>query len=191
VSKRDCGGVGTTSPEERHIVAGRHSLTAAHHRYFPIRQRIVDAVRVHFKDLGISMGGARQKPGLTAGERLAFYSKIAERHSDQRTGLPLATRDEHVHLSTWFGSTDFIGQAKQLIGFFAHGRDDQHHLIASALAAGDVIGYFTDSVRITDRSTAELLYDEGHNYEGYRRQPRGGSFAIQSATNQQPEFSVG
>ena len=57
----------------------------------------------------------------------------------------------------------------QLVGLLAHGADDDDDVVAAAPGAGDVVGHLPDALGVGDRRAAELLDDERHGGERYRR----------------------
>ena len=169
MGKGDGRGVGAASTEEGDIVIGRHALTATDDRNLAGRHCSGDAVRVDLENLGVAMRRVGQKSGLAPGERLALDTQVGERHRDERAGLAFTTGDEHVHFTAGLRRAHVVGKTEEFIGLFAHGRHDQHDLIAALHTTGGVVGDFADSVWGADGGPAELLHIERHGHTDYRR----------------------
>ena len=57
---------------------------------------------------------------------------------------------------------DIVGEALEVVGRLAHGRDDDDDVVAAAAGAHDVLGDGTDPVGVGDRRAAELLDEQAH-----------------------------
>ena len=66
-------------------------------------------------------------------------------------------------------SRDVVGEADEIVGRLAHRRDDDDDVVARPARPHDVIGHGTDAIRVGDRRPAELLHEERHGRQGYRR----------------------
>ena len=87
-----------------------------------------------------------------------------QRHRDA-----LARREQHVHLAAAGLVGDVVGEADEVVGRLAHRRDDDDDVVAGPAGARDVIGDGPDAIRVGDRGAAELLDEESHGSQGYRR----------------------
>ena len=57
---------------------------------------------------------------------------------------------------------DVVGQADQVVGELAHGRDDDDDVIAGGARPRHVIGHGADAIGVADGRAAELLNDQCH-----------------------------
>ena len=64
---------------------------------------------------------------------------------------------------------DVVGEAHEVVGRLAHRRDHGDDVVAGTAGADDVIGHGPDAIRVGDRGPAELLNQETHGRQGYRR----------------------
>ena len=108
-----------------------------------------------------------------------MHPQIINGHGQQRRRNPLPGAQQHVHLATitldgyltlfhyllrrsaLIGEYG-IGQADEVIRGFAHGRNRHHHLMTTPHGTHHMVGYGPDTVRVRNRTPAELLHDEGH-----------------------------
>ena len=75
-----------------------------------------------------------------------------------------------MSISRALGSArDLVGEALEVVGGLAHGRDHDHDVVAGASGAHDVLRDGTDAVGIGDRRAAELLHEQTHDRRCYRR----------------------
>ncbi len=112
-----------------------------------------------------------QEAGLAAGEGVGLHPGLGERDADQRTRLPLARRDEHVHLAPGRRFRDLGCDAQQVVGLFPHRRDDEYDIISPTSTTSDMIGDDAHAIGVGHRGATELLNDESHGREGYRQTP--------------------
>ncbi len=57
---------------------------------------------------------------------------------------------------------DLPGQSDELVGGVAHGGDNNHHVVALIMAAGDATGHVLDAFGIGQGAAAVLLDYQGH-----------------------------
>ena len=157
------------TPQEGHVVLRRDPLGSSDHRDPSRFQGGPDPVGPDFQDLGVPVVGVGQEAGLATGERLGVDSDVVEGQAQQGHGLAFTGRNEHVHLATRLDGRDLTSKAQQLVGLLAHGRHDEHDLVAAPDGAGDVIGHLAYALRICDRGAAEFLDYEGHGAQRYLR----------------------
>ena len=137
-------------------------MEPGHHRDAPGGDRVADAVAADLEDLGLAVGGVGDDARLRARERDRRLAAVDDGHAEQRDRDPLARRQEHVHLAGRRAARHVVGQALEVVGGLAHGRDDDHDVVAAASGAHDVLGDGTDSIGVGDRGTAELLDQQAH-----------------------------
>src|SRR5690606_38265269 len=99
-------------------------------------------------------------------------------HAQQRHRLALAGGDEHVHLATRPDVRHLGREADELVGLLAHGADHHDDLVAAADGARDVVGDLADAVGVGHGGAAELLDDQGHGRQRYRRAEVAGDNAV-------------
>ena len=158
-----------SAPHEGNVVLRRDPLGSSDHRDPPRFQGGPDPIGSDVEDLGVPVVGVGQEAGLATGERLGVDSDVVEGQAHQGHGLAFTGRYEHVHLATRLDGRDLARQSQQLVGLLAHGRHDEHDLVAAPDGAGDVIGHLAHALRICDRGAAEFLDYEGHGAPRYRR----------------------
>ena len=66
---------------------------------------------------------------------------------------------------------DVVGEPHEVVGGLAHGRDDDHDVVAGAAGPHDVVGDGPDAVGVGDRGAAELLHEQAHGRPWYRAAP--------------------
>ena len=64
---------------------------------------------------------------------------------------------------------DLVGETLEVVGGLAHGRDHDHDVVAGAPGAHDVLRDGTDAVGIGHRGATELLHEQTHDGQWYRR----------------------
>ena len=135
-------------------------------------QRLADAVAAHLDDLGLAVLGVGEDPGLAAGEAHRGLAEVLDRHREQRHRDALTGGEQHVHLAATGVARDVARQPHEIVGRLAHGRDHGDDVVARTARSDDVIGHGPDAIRVGDRGPAELLNQETHGRQGYRRSPR-------------------
>jgi hypothetical protein len=162
VTQGDRGRVGPASAEERDVVVGRYALGAPDDGHPPRLDRLAQPVGAQRDDLGVGVVGVRDETRLAAREAVGRHAGRVERDAQQRHGLALAGRDEHVHLPAGRHVRDVARQADQVVGLLAHCAHDHDRRVAPALRARHVVGDLADAIGIGDRRATELLDHECH-----------------------------
>ena len=67
---------------------------------------------------------------------------------------------------------DLVGEALEVVGGLAHGRDHDHDVVARAPGAHDVLRDGADAFGVGDGGAAELLHEQAHDRPWYRGQAR-------------------
>jgi hypothetical protein len=114
-------------------------------------------VWIHGLDLCVAMVGVGHKAGLAASKGVGGDAHIVQRHAHEGDGFSFASGDEHVHLATWRICRNERCQTQQLIGFFAHGTDNENDLIAPAATTADVISHLSHPIGVSDRRASKFL----------------------------------
>ena len=110
----------------------RHALEPGDDRDAARVERFADAVGAHLEDLGPAVIGVGEDPGLRAGERHRRHAERLDGHAQQRHRDPLARGEQHVHLAAGRARrADVVGEADEVVGGLAHGRDDHHDVVAA------------------------------------------------------------
>ena len=148
---------------------GRHALEAGDDRDLALGQRLADALAAHLDDLRLAVLGVGDDAGLAAGEAHRGLAEILDGHRQQRHRDALARGEQHVHLAAAGVAGDVVGEADEVVGGLAHGRDHGHDVVARPARPDEVIGDGPDAIRVGDRRPAELLNQETHGRQGYRR----------------------
>ena len=74
-----------------------------------------------------------------------------------------------MSISRAVGSLEhLVGEALEVVGGLAHGRDDDHDVVAGAPGAHDVLRHGADPVGVGDGGAAELLHEQAHDRPWYR-----------------------
>jgi len=131
--------------------------TARDDRDLALGDRLTDPIAAHFDDLGLAVLGVGDDSRLAAGEADRGLTEILDRHRQQRHRDPLPGGEQHVHLPAAGAAGDVVGEAHEIVGGLAHGRDHGHDIVALAARADQVIGDRPDAIRVGDRGPAELL----------------------------------
>ena len=144
---------------------GGDALEAGDDRDPARRERLADPVALDLEDLRLAVLRVGDDPGLRTGEGDRRDAELLDRHAQQRHRDALTRGEQHVHLPARRALRDVVGQADQVVGGLAHGRDHDDDLVAGPAGADDVVGDRADAIRIGDRRAAELL-DDNHLING-------------------------
>ena len=162
--QRHCGGV-RTSPAERGdlLTVGIDALKTGHDHNVPAVDALLDAGAPYLSDLGLSVGGISENPGLGAGQRDGRDVLIMERHRQKRHRNAFSSGEQHVHLPGGRSATHVVRQLDQIVCGGTHGRHHDNDIIAATPGVGDPTRHTLDPLGICDGGAAELLNNEGHN----------------------------
>ena len=127
---------------------------------------------LHLQDLGLAVDVVGDDPDLAAGEGHRVDPEVGQGHAQQRHALALADGEQHVHLAAGQRGRDGVGQGDEVVRLLAHGRHDDHEVVALAAGEGDVLGHGLDPVGVGDRGATELLDDQGHGWHTVARTVR-------------------
>ena len=98
--------------------------------------------------------------------------ELLDRHGEERDGLLLARRDQHVVLAR-LGvlATELLGERHQRVGLPRHRGDHDRDGVPRRGRGGHPAGDVPDALRIPDAGAAELLDDQAHGGAGVSREP--------------------
>ena len=96
------------------------------------------------------MAGIGQESGLAASERLGVDPAVVKGHTHQGHGLAFAGSDEHVHLTARVDGRHLTGQAQQVVGLLAHGRNHEYYLVTAPYGASHVVSHLAHAPSIRD-----------------------------------------
>ena len=159
---RDGSGVGAAAPERGDVAVFVDALEARDHGDVAAFERVFDALAVDADDLRLVVRVVGDDARLTAGEAHGLVAARFDGHGQQAHADLLAGRQQTVHLARGRVLVDGRGQAEQLVGRLAHGRDDGDDLVAFLLAAHEPFRDIANPFRRRHARAAELAYDKCH-----------------------------
>ena len=87
----------------------------------------------------------------------ALWPERLDGKGEQRDGHALARGEEHVHLPRVWVVAHLRGEIDQLVRLAAHGRDDDHHVVALFPGPDDALRHVLDPLGISDGCAAVFL----------------------------------
>jgi hypothetical protein len=140
-------------------------LKTRDHGHVAIAESLTDTVGSYFQNLRAGVLIVSNDAGLRTGKRRGFDALGRECHAHQRHGNALTGGQQHVNFAWWSIRAHIIGQTKEIVGEFAHRRDNHHDVVTRAAGPRDVIGDGAYAFGIADRRSTELLNDYTHPYK--------------------------
>src|SRR6185437_2671918 len=98
--------------------------------------------------------------GLAAGEADRGHAEIGKRHAHQRHADALTGRQQHVELTAIGSWAYLISHLDQLVGGLAHGRDDRHDAMTTAMQIGEAARNRAYLLRRFKTDAAIFLHDD-------------------------------
>ena len=147
------------------LAVGADPLKAGDDGDLALGERLAHAVAPDLDDLRLAVDRVGDDPDLAAGQADRLDPELGERHRHERRRHPLASREQHVHLSAGLGSRHAVGERDQVVGGLPHGADDHDDVVAVTLGECDMLGDGTDAVGIGDGRAAVLLNDQCHGLD--------------------------
>ena len=171
--ERDRGGVGGSTPEGGDVLRRlRNTLKSRDDDDVTGFQGLLDASRSDVDNAGIAMGGGRDDTSLGAGVRAGRDAQVGQGHGQQRSGLTLTGRQEHVELSRSRLGGNLKGQIHEIVSGVTHGGDDDDDVITSLFGCGNSTRHALDRCGVGHRGPTEFLDDSRHQPSCQARQTK-------------------
>ncbi len=156
--ERDAGRVRTAAAEGRDVVVLVDALEAGNDDDATVIQVVDDLLVVDGLDPRLVVRAVGDDLDLAAGIRARRIAALLERHRQQRDRDLLAGGQQHVEFAAAGFGVDLLREFDQAVGFAAHRRDDDDHVVALVPVRGDLVGHGLDPLDRADRSAAVFLY---------------------------------
>ena len=162
-------GVAAAPAERGDFLLPRHALIARDDHDAPSGQLLQDPHRTHFEDARVGVRSVGDDSALRPREADCLDAAGVQRHPEQRHRDALARGEQHVHLASAGVARDIVRQPHEIVGRLAHRRHHCNDVVARPARSDDVIRHCPDPIRVGDGRPAELLNQETHDLQGYRR----------------------
>ena len=152
------GRIGAAASECRDVTRRVDALEPGDDDDVVIGERALDARRVNLANRGLAVDVVRDQADLTPAQADGLLAQRLDRHREKRHGDHLTCREQRVHLARRRRICDGVREFDEVIGRFAHGRDDGDDPVAGAFALDNAARDVYHALRRGNRSTTEFCY---------------------------------